>query len=199
MSAELEHLRAEFEKFQSRLRQAQTQFSDVTTMREELTALEASATSPDRSVTVVAGPSGSIKDIQFTAEALRGKPAALAATLMSTLQQAVAESARQQAGIVGTHMGDTAPDGESVQDRVLEAQAEMLGTTVEDLRSKMPEQPSAGPAPGTDEGDDEEFGQGSVLSDGGGASPAPSPPSSGGGSAGDEFLANLFDDEEEQR
>lgn len=190
----MDRLFAEFEKFQSKLRQAETQFSGVEGMQHELTALESRATSPDRTVTVVAGPGGSIKDIALTADALRKQPDEVSATIMATLQQAVAEAAREQASIVDAHLGDTAPGGASVRDRVLEAQAEAMGTTVEDLESKLPN----GGATTAPTSDDEHFDQDSVLRRGDEPSQA-APPPGGGSSAGDQFLANLFDDDEEDR
>jgi hypothetical protein len=77
------------------------------------------ATSADRAVTVVAGPSGSIKDIRLTDQAMRRPPHALAAELMSTLRKAVAQAARRQAGIVEGALGDDM----HLKDQVIETQA----------------------------------------------------------------------------
>ncbi|QWF79682.1 YbaB/EbfC family nucleoid-associated protein [Amycolatopsis sp. CA-230715] len=184
MSAELEALKAEFEKVQAKVKQAETRFSNVEQMQTELTALESRAASPDGSVTVVAGPGGAVKDIRLTAEALRQEPGTLSATIMTTLRQAVADAAYQQAGLVDAHLGSGAFGDLSAQDRVLEAQAEALGTTVDELRPKKREAPSP----------DEDFSQSSVF--GSDEKPAPPPPSSG--SAGDQFLSSLFDDQDDQ-
>ncbi|HVW44741.1 MAG TPA: YbaB/EbfC family nucleoid-associated protein [Amycolatopsis sp.] len=151
MSAEFDQLVAQFEQFQSKLKRVDEQFANIGEMQQELAGLEAVATSSDRSVTVVAGPSGSIKDIRLTDLAMRQSPQALAATLKSTLAQAVAEAARRQAGIVENAIGDDM----HLTDQVLQTQAQLFGTTAEELRA-MTEQgapspvgpPSpAGPAP----------------------------------------------------
>jgi DNA-binding protein YbaB len=188
----MEHLIAEFEKFQSKVKQAETQFSKVGEMQGELSALEAQAMSPDRSVTVVAGPAGAVKDIRLTPEAMRQQPQQLAATIMSTLQTAVADAARKQAGIVDAHMGGAF--NLNLQDQVLEAQAEAMGTTAADLRSKMSEEPNPAGRPSRD---DDDFSEDTVLKRAD-EPPAAAPPA-GGNSAGDQFLKNLFDDEEDHR
>ncbi|GHF87578.1 DNA-binding protein YbaB [Amycolatopsis bartoniae] len=142
MSAEFDQLVAQFEQFQARLKRVDEQFAEVGRMQQELAGLEAVATTPDRSVTVVAGPSGSIKDIRLTDLALRQSPQALSAALMSTLQRAVAEAARRQAGIVEDALGDDM----HLTDQVLETQAQLFGTTPEELRAAM-EQEKQQPAP----------------------------------------------------
>ncbi|MEV6907899.1 YbaB/EbfC family nucleoid-associated protein [Amycolatopsis sp. NPDC051071] len=195
MSAEFEQLVAEFEKFQSKIKKAETQFAKVGEMQEELAGLESVAASPDRSVTVVAGPGGSVKDIQLTPEALRQQPQQLAAVILSTLHTAVADAARKQAGIVDSQFGDAFHL--NVEEQVLEAQAEALGTTADDLRSQMSEEPPQDTGrPANRLRDEDDFSEDSVLrrSD----EPAPGPAAAGGNSAGDQFLKNLFDDQEER-
>jgi len=194
----MEHLVAEFEKFQSKVKQAETQFSKVGEMQGELATLEAQAVSPDRAVTVVAGPAGAVKDIRLTPEAMRQQPQQLAATIMSTLQTAVADAARKQAGIVDAHMGGAF--NLNLQDQVLEAQAEAMGTTADDLRSKMSEEPNPGAKPqaGRPSRDEDDFSQDTVLKRADDDSAAGAPPA-GDSSAGDQFLKNLFDDEEDHR
>jgi predicted RecB family endonuclease len=133
LSAEFEQLLAEFERFQSRIRNVDDRFATIRDMQAELTALEATAGPPDRSVTVVAGPGGSVTDIRFTADAPRLSPQALSAAVMGTLRQAVAEAARTQVVIAEEHLGDDL----HLIDQVLETQAELLGTSVEELRSRV--------------------------------------------------------------
>ncbi|MFB9929517.1 YbaB/EbfC family nucleoid-associated protein [Amycolatopsis halotolerans] len=193
MSAEMERLVAEFDKFQTKLKQAEAQFAKVGDMQEELSALEAEVMSPDRAVTVVAGPSGSIKDLRLTPDALRQQPDQLATSILATLHKAVAESARKQAGIVDEHVGTAF--GLNVSDQVLEAQAAGLGTTVEELESNLPEEQPRQAAPARD---DEDFANNDLLRDDGRTAQAPpsAPPSA---SSGDQFLQNLFDDEEGHR
>ena len=153
MSAEFDQLVAQFERFQATVQRVDRQFAGIEEMQQELAGLEAVATSPDRAVTVVAGPSGSIKDIRLTDQAMRRSPQALAAELMSTLQQAVAEAARRQAGIVENALGDDM----HLTDQVLETQAQLFGMTPEQLRAtteqSAPAQqapPQAGPPPRQD-------------------------------------------------
>jgi DNA-binding protein YbaB len=150
-SAAFEQLVAQFERFQSQMQRVDQQFSKVGEMQQQLTELEAVATSADRAVTVVAGPSGSIKDIRLTDLAMRRPPHALAAELMSTLQKAVAEAARRQAGIVEGAIGDDM----KLSDQVLETQAQLFGMSKEELRAvrsddtapAAPPRPPAPPAP----------------------------------------------------
>jgi len=143
-SAAFEQLVAQFEQFQSRMQRVDQQFAGVGEMRQQLTEMEAVATSADRAVTVVAGPSGSIKDIRLTDLAMRRPPHALAAELMSTLQKAVAEAARRQADIVEGAIGDDM----KLSDQVLETQAQLFGMSKEELRAvRSDETAPAAPAP----------------------------------------------------
>ncbi|ATY09357.1 hypothetical protein CU254_01845 [Amycolatopsis sp. AA4] len=190
MSDEFDRLVAEFDRFQSRLRRVDDQFSGIAQMQEELSALEATAMSPDRSVTVVAGPGGSIKNIQVTDAALRHGGTELSGMLMATLQQAVAESARQQAVLVDQHTGNSM----RLTEQVLETQAELLGTDVEELRAAM-ERGAPAPQRSVEEDQHEDYSERELLADPEERTPLPPPPSSAG-SAGDDFLKNLFDDED---
>ncbi|MFE0027772.1 YbaB/EbfC family nucleoid-associated protein [Amycolatopsis sp. NPDC059021] len=183
MSAEFDQLVAEFERFQSKIRNVDDRLAGIEGMRAELGALEATAISPDRGVTVVAGPGGAVLDVRFTEEALRQSPQALSAALMSTLREAVAESARRQASIVEEHMGDDL----GLTDQVLESQAELFGTSVEEMRSRMAAETTAAPAPPDD------FSEQSFVRRA--EEPPPAAPPSGG-SEGDTFLRKLFDEED---
>lgn len=146
-SAAFEQLVAQFERFQAQMQRVDNQFAGIGEMQQQLTEMEAVATSADRAVTVVAGPSGSIKDIRLTDLAMRRPPHALAAELMSTLQKAVAEAARRQAGIVESAIGDDM----HLKDQVLETQAQLFGMSKEELRAVRSEeaapQPPVAPAP----------------------------------------------------
>ncbi|ONI82230.1 hypothetical protein ALI22I_39545 [Saccharothrix sp. ALI-22-I] len=142
MSAEFDQLVAQFEQFQAKIQRVDGQFAGIGEMQQELAALEVVATSPDRAVTVVAGPSGAIKDIRLTDQAMRRPPQALAAALMATLRQAVAEAARRQAGIVENALGDDM----HLTDQVLETQAQLFGVTPQELRA-MTEQGAPPQAP----------------------------------------------------
>lgn len=142
-SAAFEQLVAQFERFQSQMHRVDTQFANIGEMQQQLTEMEAVATSADRAVTVVAGPSGSIKDIRLTDQAMRRPPQALAAELMSTLQKALAEAARRQAGIVEGAIGDDM----KLSEQVLETQAQLFGMSKEDLRTATTGEVATPPAP----------------------------------------------------
>ncbi|WP_336161847.1 YbaB/EbfC family nucleoid-associated protein [Amycolatopsis sp. VC5-11] len=191
MSDEFDRLVAEFDRFQSRLQRVDDQFAGIAQMQEELSALEATATSPDQSVTVVSGPGGSIKDIRITDAALRHGGTELSGMVMATLQQAVAESARQQAVLVDQHTGNSM----QLTEQVLETQAELLGTDVEELRAAM-ERGAPAPQRSVEEEQHEDYSERELLADPAEKTPPPPPPPSSAGSAGDDFLKNLFDDED---
>ncbi|WP_053714448.1 YbaB/EbfC family nucleoid-associated protein [Saccharothrix sp. NRRL B-16348] len=142
MSAEFDQLVAQFEQFQSKLHRVDQQVAGIDEMQQELAAMEVVATSPDRAVTVVAGPSGAIKDIRLSDIAMRRPPHALAGAIMATLRQAVAEAARRQAGIVENALGDDM----HLTDQVLETQAQLFGVSPQELRA-MTEQAAAGQNP----------------------------------------------------
>ncbi|GAA4620761.1 YbaB/EbfC family nucleoid-associated protein [Saccharopolyspora hordei] len=134
MPAGLEDLQRKLEALKEAGRRAEQQVGDFGRMREQINAVEVTTTSPDRSVTVVASPGG-VTDIQFTQDAMRKSPGELSNTVMSTLQQAVAEAARRQAEVVQEHVPDS-----DVLERVLRTQeqlfhsdaAQQRGTAAED-------------------------------------------------------------------
>ena len=196
MSAEFDQLVAEFERFQAGIRNVDDRLAGLGAMQEELAGLQASASSPDGGVTVVAGPGGAVLDVRFTDAALARGAQALSATLMATLREAIGAAARRQATIVQEHVGEDV----NVVDQVVEAQAELYGKSVEEMRETLAQE-TAPPAPQRAE---EDFAEERVLRQAD-APPAPPqtpqtprtpPPSPGGGSAGDAFLKKLFDDEE---
>ncbi|GAA2801764.1 YbaB/EbfC family nucleoid-associated protein [Crossiella cryophila] len=184
MSTEFDNLVAEFERFQEQGRKAEQRLAAYDGMREEIAAVEVTATAPDRSVTVTAGPGGAIKNLQFTEEALRRPPQALAAMVLATIQTAVAEGARRQAETVQRYVGDDL----NVLDQVLETQAEMLGVPVEQLRASTSAPPVRRAA------EEEDFAEREFLSDKPGASRAQAPPPPV--SQGEEFLRKLYDGED---
>lgn len=193
MSAEFERLLAQFEEFQSKIQRIDDRFGSLESMQAEVAGIEAAATSSDGNITVTAGPGGAVTDIRFTEGALKQRPETLASTVLSTLQQAVADAARQQATAVDTHMGS---GGLDVTDQVLETQAQLFGTSTAQLRSQLQE---SAPAPSRPPEDDihDDYSQRSVL-ESGDPPQRTSPPSAQRDeplSAGEEFLRNLFDDD----
>jgi len=173
MTAEFDQLVAEFEEFQSRIHNVDDRFAHLAGMQDDLAALEVVAHSPDRSVTVVAGPGGSVRDIRVTEDACQLGAQRLSSTLMSTLREAIADAARQQAGIVQEYVGGEAP----VLDQVLETQSEVTGVPVEELREKVPRPVEEEPT---------------VFRE---TAPPPADPTPE--TAADSFLRNLSDDEED--
>ncbi|WP_440900745.1 YbaB/EbfC family nucleoid-associated protein [Actinosynnema sp.] len=145
MSADFEQLVAQFERFQARMTRVEGQFAGVDDMRQRLAELEVAATSADRSVTVVAGPSGAVLDIRLTEQAVRKPAHALAGELMSTLRKAVAEAARRQAGIVDGALGEAFGDDLDLTEQVLETQAELFGMSKEELRAVTADEATAPP------------------------------------------------------
>ena len=132
-SAELlEQMRQKLEFFEQANRAADARAAGYEAMGSELRGVEASAQSPDRSVTVVAGLSGSIKEIRFTEDAKRLSVTQLSQAVMSTLQQAVAAAARQQAEIVQGHVGTDIP----IAERVLKTQQEIFGQPAAEPRPR---------------------------------------------------------------
>lgn len=181
-SPEFDQLVAQFEDFQSRLRNVEEPLADVAAMQSELEALEVTVSSPDRSVTVVAGVGGSIQDIRFTEAAIQLGSQRLSGVVMTTVNEAVAEAARRQAGIVQEHVGADVP----VLDQVLETQAQVTGVPVEELRAKVEnETPQRRHTP---VGEDE---QSIVFRD----NPSPATPPATGDAA-DSFLKSVWDEEE---
>lgn len=95
-------------------------------MKQEISAIRATASSPDRAVTVVAGPGGAVLDVRLTDQAMRGSAQALGGSIMSALRLAVADGARQQAAIVQKYVGDRT----NIVDRVMATQREILGDKI---------------------------------------------------------------------
>lgn len=157
MSAELDRLAAEFATFQAKIKQAEQKFSGVVEMQDRIAELEATAISPDRTVRVVAGPGGAIKDIQVTPDALRLPATTLSETIMSTLRAAVAEAVRRQADVVDETVGDAF--GLDTTGMVRQAQAEAMGTAEDEPASEPPRR-----TPPRNRGrQDDDFSQDSVF------------------------------------
>lgn len=196
MSEQFDQLVARYEEFQSKIKRASEQFDNIEQLRTDVSDIEATARSSDQSVTVTAGAGGGVTDIKFTAQALKQQPDELASTVLSTLQQAVADSARQQAGLVDSYMGD---QGFDATDRVLETQAELFGTDKEELRSQLAEA-SPAQAQEHDRYDDyTPFAEQSFLdySEEPQHHAQPTQQTDEPRSAGEDFLRNLFNDDDE--
>ena len=92
-------------------------------MKEEIAAIRASATSPDRSVTVIAGAGGTVLDVRLSDQVMQSPVRVVSGSVMTTLRLAVAEGARQQAAIVQRYVGGRM----NIIQRVMATQQELLG------------------------------------------------------------------------
>ena len=112
---------ARIEAFQRNVAQAEKDVYRFDQMREEIVAIEATETSRDGAVSVVAGPSGAVRSITISPSAMSMSAQALSRLVTTTFQQAVAKAARQQAEIVQRYAGDRT----DIADRVNKVQEEL--------------------------------------------------------------------------
>lgn len=158
MSAQMDELIAQFSKFQSKLREAEARFEGVGEMQQQIAEIRHAVTSPDGTVTVVAGASGSVTDLTLSPSAMRMDHTQLASTILSTLRQAVAGAVQQQAGIVDDTFGDAF--GLNTSEQIRQAQAEAFGTGEQDTAEQAPQ----ASRPSRSRPDDDYFeDQGSIL------------------------------------
>jgi DNA-binding protein YbaB len=117
-------------------------------MKEEIAAIRATVTSPDRTVTVTAGPGGTVFDIRLSEQVMQSPPQVVSGSVMTTLRLAVAEGARQQAAIVQRYLGDRM----NILDRVMAAQRELLGDQKDDNKDDKKDAAQNRRSPGPDNG-----------------------------------------------
>lgn len=150
-SAELlEQMRQGLDRIEQANEDAQRRMARYANLEEEMAGIQASVSSPDRSVTVVAGPGGGIQQVRFTDQATRLTATQLSEVVTATIQQAVAAAARQQAATVQDFAGDNI----RIADRVAKAQEALLGQSDTALADIHPPHRSI---PG-ERDDDEGFG-----------------------------------------
>lgn len=145
----MEQLRQQLARLEKTKQETDARLARIGDMRAEVAAVEARVTSPDRSVTVVAGPGGSVKNITFAEEARRLSPTQLSQITMATLRQAVAEAARRQAGVVQEQLGESLDLVNRVA-QTQEATFAQLGGTEPPRPTSQPGRPHQGE---TDEGE----------------------------------------------
>ncbi|EID54670.1 YbaB/EbfC family nucleoid-associated protein [Saccharomonospora xinjiangensis] len=160
MSAQMDELIAQFGKFRAKIREAEARFAGVGDMQQKIAEIENTATSPDGTVTVVAGAGGAVTDLRLSPSAMRLGHDQLATVIMTTMRQAVAGAVQQQAGIVDESFGDAF--GINTAEQVREAQAEAFGTGEEQTESK-PQTPSPTRRPRPRNDDDYFDEQGPIL------------------------------------
>ncbi|MBE9374967.1 YbaB/EbfC family nucleoid-associated protein [Saccharopolyspora sp. HNM0983] len=129
---DLDQLNQKLESLKEAGRRVEQQMSGLGEMKEQLGGIEVRTASDDRSITVVAGPGG-VTDIQLNQDALRRSPSQLSGAIMTTLREAVAEAARQQADVVQEFLPDS-----DVRERVLRTQQEMQDPTSTSTRTAPP-------------------------------------------------------------
>lgn len=96
----IDELRWQIQEIKNKQAEQVELFGKVEAAREKLQALTARASSPDGSVTVVAGSGGIVQSVQLADDATRTNAATLAAAINTTIQQAIADATRQQLEIV---------------------------------------------------------------------------------------------------
>ncbi|GGP57916.1 YbaB/EbfC family nucleoid-associated protein [Saccharothrix coeruleofusca] len=121
-------------------RKAEQRLAGYQQMKEQMAQLRVTAISPDRAVTVVAGPGGAVLDLQLGPEAQRMPPPALSRTIMSTIRTAVADSARRSAELVQQFAGDQI----DIAARVNKVQEEVFGVNPAEQAPPPPPPPAPG-------------------------------------------------------
>lgn len=101
----IDELRAQLTVLRDRKAENDELLGKITAARADLDALAATATSPDTTVTVVAGPGGIVRSVQFTDSALNTDAATLSATVTATIRDAVSRATQRQLDIVHTRVG----------------------------------------------------------------------------------------------
>lgn len=122
----------------------------LTRMKDEIGAMSVTVSSPDRAVTVVAGPGGGVQSVRVSDEALQGSAIQLSSTITTTIHEAVAAAARRQAAIVQDALGEQS----TVLEQVLQTQAEAFGTSVAALKATVAEERPVVPQRPIDQGAD---------------------------------------------
>lgn len=122
----------------------------LTRMKDEIGAMSVTVSSPDRAVTVVAGPGGGVQSVRVSDEALQGSAIQLSSTITTTIHEAVAAAARRQAAIVQDALGPSS----NVLEQVLQTQAEAFGTSVAALKATVADERPVVPQRPIDQGAD---------------------------------------------
>lgn len=138
----MEKLQQQLDRIGKMKQQTDARFARLDGLKEQMESIEASVTSPDKAVTVVAGPGGGVKSIKFGEEARKLSPTQLSQSATTTLQQAVAQAARQQAEVVQGAMGEDS----NVLERVMKTQEQIFGAVPgEDAPAPKPAAPDPEP------------------------------------------------------
>lgn len=102
----IEDMRWQLDKIRDRQDANARLLTALDSVRDQLGALEVRVTSPDGTVTVVAGTGGIIRSVELAPHAVSGNSATLAAALNATIRQATGEAHRRQVELCRAAVGD---------------------------------------------------------------------------------------------
>lgn len=102
----LDELRWQLAKIEDKQAENKELLGRLDTVKAELSALSVSATSPDGTVTVVAGSGGIVRSVDLADSALRSNSKTLSAAITETVRAAIAQATRKQWEIVRGEIGD---------------------------------------------------------------------------------------------
>ncbi|WP_431925167.1 YbaB/EbfC family nucleoid-associated protein [Amycolatopsis tucumanensis] len=146
----VEQLQQKLRRIDELKQQSEQRQAAFTRMKDEIGELSVTVSSPDRAVTVVAGPGGSVQSVRVSEEALQGSAIQLSSTITATIHEAVAAAARRQAAIVQDALGPSS----NVLEQVLQTQAEAFGTSVAALKATVADERPVVPQRPIDQGAD---------------------------------------------
>ncbi|MFD4254756.1 YbaB/EbfC family nucleoid-associated protein [Amycolatopsis thermoflava] len=146
----VEQLQQKLRRIDELKQQGEQRQAAFTRMKDEIGELSVTVSSPDRGVTVVAGPGGSVQSVRVSEEALHGSAIQLSSTITTTIHEAVAAAARRQAAIVQDALGPSS----NVLEQVLQTQAEAFGTSVAALKATVADERPVVPQRPIDQGAD---------------------------------------------
>jgi DNA-binding protein YbaB len=101
----IEEMRWQLQKIEDRKADNARLMSKLAEADQELGSMNAKTTSPDRSVTVIAGPGGTITAVQLGPDAMRSDEVSLSRLITATIQEAMTASTDEQLSIVRKHVG----------------------------------------------------------------------------------------------
>ncbi|MGH3520718.1 MAG: YbaB/EbfC family nucleoid-associated protein [Haloechinothrix sp.] len=102
----VEEMRWQLEKIRNKQAENAELLGKLDAAQTELAALEATATSPDRTVTVIAGSGGIVHSVELSDDAMSTNARTLAATITATIREAIAIATSKQLDIVRTRVDE---------------------------------------------------------------------------------------------
>lgn len=141
----IEEMRWQVSKIRNKQAENAELLDKLDAVKDRLAALEASATSPDGMVTVVAGAGGIVRSVTLDDAAMRSSASSLSAAINDTIRDAIAMATRHQLEIVRADVGDSV----DVQ--------QILGPQAKFADYGTPRPAAQAPAPDVTDYDDEPF------------------------------------------